>query len=62
MKTMILALAAATVLSLGVAHAADHPRKAPRDADPKNRVILVHSEPTNADQRNTDPKDCYRFV
>jgi hypothetical protein len=62
MKTMILALAAATVLSLGVANAADHPRKDPRDADPKNRVILVHSGPINGDQRNADPRDCYRFV
>jgi hypothetical protein len=61
MKIMILALAAATVLNLGVAHA-DHALRVPRDADPKNRVILVHSGPTNTDQRNTDPRDCYRFV
>jgi hypothetical protein len=58
MKTMILALVAATVLGLAVAHAADHPRKAPRDADPKNRVILVHSAPTNADQLHAVPRDC----
>jgi hypothetical protein len=58
MKTMILALAAATVLSLGVAQAADHPRKAAHDADPKNRVILVHSTPASADQHHNAPRDC----
>lgn len=62
MKTMILATATVLSLSLGVANAADHTRKDPRDADPKNRVILVHSGPINGDQRNADPRDCCRFV
>ena len=56
MKTMILALAAATILSLSVAHAADHPRRVPHNTDPKDRVILVYSGPISADLR-----DC-RFV
>jgi hypothetical protein len=58
MKIMTLALVAATMLGLGVANAAEHTRKEPRDADPKNRVILVHSGPANAVQLYTDVRDC----
>jgi hypothetical protein len=54
MKIMTLALAAATVLSLGAARA-DDTRKDPRDTDPMDRVMLVHSAPANADQRDTNP-------
>ena len=56
MKIMTLALAAATVLSLGAARA-DDTRKDPRDTDPMDRVMLVHSAPANVDQRDTNPRN-----
>lgn len=58
MKTMTLALAAATVLSLHGARV-DDARKDPRDIDPRDRVMLVHSVPATADYI-TNPSDRFR--
>jgi hypothetical protein len=58
MKTMTLALAAATVLSLNAARP-DDARKDPHDTDPRDRVMLVHSVPANADYA-TNPGDRFR--
>jgi hypothetical protein len=45
MITMVVALA--TALGANAAHPEDAP-KGSRDTDPRDRVILVHCEPTNA--------------